>query len=83
VVLDDDQNVIPPYDAVVLASQRLVRQFPEVATCLRALSGRIAAEEMRNLNREVAEGRAAPARAARLLVERWHGRAPAAHSRHN
>lgn len=73
VVLADDQKVIPPYDAVVLAGQRLVGQFPEVAACLRALSGRIDADEMRGLNREVAEGRASPARAARRLVERWHG----------
>ena len=75
-VLSDDRQVIPPYDALVLASDRLVRKHPRVAASLRALSGKLRPVEMRRLNLEVADGLATPRTAAARLVERWRTGAP-------
>jgi osmoprotectant transport system permease protein len=49
-LLDDDRGVIPPYDAIVLASPRLVDEHPEVIDALRALVGSIDAAAMRRMN---------------------------------
>lgn len=58
-VLEDDLQVIPPYDAVVLASRRFVDRAPGIAEAIRGLSGRIDATVMRRLNARVdLEGRA-------------------------
>jgi len=58
-VLEDDRQVIPPYDAVVLASRRFVDRAPAIAEAIRGLSGRIDAAAMRRLNARVdLEGRA-------------------------
>src|SRR6185503_17853719 len=57
-VLDDDRHVIPPYDAVILASGRLARERPETLAALRELAGTIDAAAMRRMNAAVdAEGR--------------------------
>lgn len=64
-VLDDDRDAIPPYDAVVLASARLVLEEPEVVRALQRLEGRLPAATMRALNAQVdAEGREPAAVAA-------------------
>ncbi len=49
-VLVDDREVIPPYDAVVLARPGFSRARPGLANALRALEGRLSAELMRTLN---------------------------------
>jgi hypothetical protein len=46
-VLDDERRVIPPYDAIVLASGRLAREHPEALAALRELAGAIDAVAMR------------------------------------
>jgi osmoprotectant transport system permease protein len=50
VVLEDEREVIPPYDAIVLAGPRLASAHPEVVAALRGLAGSIQDEEMRRLN---------------------------------
>ena len=66
-VLEDDRRVIPPYDAVVLASAAFVERAPRIARALRALEGRIDAPAMRRMNARVdLEGRA-PA----TVAEAW------------
>ena len=52
-VLEDDRRVIPPYDAVLVASDRLVQAAPGLVTRLRDLDGRIDAARMRALNARV------------------------------
>ncbi len=69
-VLSDDRRVIPPYDAVVLASARLAREAPEVIAALRPLSGTIDAETMRHLNAAVDQDGADPAAVARTFLAR-------------
>ncbi|MEM9177778.1 MAG: ABC transporter permease/substrate-binding protein, partial [Myxococcota bacterium] len=68
-VLEDDRGVIPPYDAVVLASRAFVERAPGIARAVRALGGRIDAGAMRRMNAQVdLEGRAPAAVAAAWLA---------------
>jgi osmoprotectant transport system permease protein len=50
VLLEDERHAIPPYDAVVLAGARLVREHPEAIAALRRLNGAIDADRMRRMN---------------------------------
>ncbi len=52
-VLDDELGAIPPYDAIILAGPRLVRERPDVIAALRQLTGTIDADHMRQMNRAV------------------------------
>jgi osmoprotectant transport system permease protein len=52
-ILEDDLHVIPPYDAIVLGSERLVSEAPQLADRLRALEGVLDAETMRQMNAAV------------------------------
>jgi osmoprotectant transport system permease protein len=71
VLLRDERGVIPPYDAIVLAGPRLVRERPEVLRALRRLEGALDAATMQRLNGEVDQrGRAPREVAARWLAER-------------
>jgi osmoprotectant transport system permease protein len=69
-LLDDDRGVIPPYDAMVLASGRLARARPEALAALRALAGTIDRARMQRMNLAVdGEGRAPRDVAAELVAE--------------
>ena len=50
VLLEDERHAIPPYDAVILASARLVREHPDAIAALRSLNGTIDADQMRRMN---------------------------------
>jgi osmoprotectant transport system permease protein len=67
VVLEDDRHAIPPYDAVILASRRLVTQQPEAVRSLEGLVGTIDEREMRAMNLAVDESGEAPS----LVAERF------------
>jgi osmoprotectant transport system permease protein len=67
-VLEDDRSAIPPYDAIVLASPRLVRDAPDVVDALRDLEGLISAGAMRRANAAVDQGGQSPAVAAQALL---------------
>jgi osmoprotectant transport system permease protein len=74
-VLADPAEVIPPYDAVLLARPGLTAERPALVEAVRELCGAIDAEAMRELNRLVdAEGRS-PAEAA----ESFDGLSPGRH----
>jgi len=76
VLLEDDRGVIPPYDAIVLASPRLAREAPDVLAAVAALDQAIDAAAMQRMNWAVdGEGRA-PAAVARDLVARLRGAPP-------
>lgn len=69
VLLEDERGVIPPYDAVVLASGELVRERPEVVRALDPLRGAIDAAAMRRMNLAVdADGRSPAEVAADFLA---------------
>ncbi len=52
-LLEDDRGAVPPYDAVLLVSDRLMREQPEVVTALQVLVGTIDADRMRAMNLSV------------------------------
>jgi osmoprotectant transport system permease protein len=68
VVLEDDRRAIPPYDALVLAGPRLVREHPEVVAALRRLTGTIDADRMRRMNLAVDQDGASPAAVAEAFL---------------
>lgn len=69
VVLRDERAVIPPYDAIIVASDRLVREAPDLAELLRGLEARIDADTMRRMNASVDLEGKAPATVARTWRE--------------
>jgi osmoprotectant transport system permease protein len=73
VVLRDEKQAIPPYDAVVLASPRRARGDPALLDALRRLEGSIDQSRMRALNRLVDEDGKSPGDAARSFFERDAG----------
>ncbi len=70
VALKDDEQVIPPYDAIVLVGRKLIESYPEVVRTLRRLDGSVDTPTMRQLNLAVIEG-SSPAEVARKLVSHW------------
>ena len=69
-VLEDDLGVIPPYDAILLASPRLARERPDLLAALAALEGAIDADTMRRMNLAVDQDGRSPAEVAKELDER-------------
>lgn len=69
-VLDDDRHAIPPYDAVVLASRRLVDAYPDVLEAVERLEGTINADAMRAMNLAVDERGENPSAVAREFLDR-------------
>ena len=50
VVLKDDKQYFPPYEAAPIVRQATLKKYPEVKKAIAQLSGRITADEMRQLN---------------------------------
>jgi osmoprotectant transport system substrate-binding protein len=53
VALQDDRHYFPPYEAVPLVRDDAVRRWPQIATALHALAGKITAEDMQAMNEAV------------------------------
>ena len=70
VVLQDDKQAIPPYDAVVLVGARRAREDPELLAALGGLEGSIDEARMRSLNRLVDAESRSPRDAALAFLER-------------
>jgi osmoprotectant transport system substrate-binding protein len=49
-VLDDDRHYFPPYEAVPVIREEMLRRHPEVQAALDALAGKISDDDMRQLN---------------------------------
>jgi osmoprotectant transport system permease protein len=69
VLLQDERHAIPPYDAVILAGARLVREHPDAVAALRGLSGAIDADRMRQMNRAVDQDGRSPDAVALEFVQ--------------
>ena len=50
VILQDDKNYFPPYDAVPIVRPDALRNTPGMRAALEQLSGRINTEDMRRMN---------------------------------
>ncbi len=75
-VLADDRRYFPPYEAVPLVLGTTLRTHPGLRAALDGLAGKIDADTMRRLNREVDERRREPAEVAHEFLEAsglWQG----------
>lgn len=69
-VLDDDRQFFPPYEAAVMIREAVLTKNAHAAELLRALKDSISDTEMRRMNAEVDFGNKSPAEAAaRFLAE--------------
>jgi osmoprotectant transport system permease protein len=68
--LEDDRGAIPPYDAVVLVSRRLVERRADVVAALGALEGTIDVARMRAMNAAVDRDGKSPAAVAEEFLAR-------------
>ena len=75
-LLVDDRGVIPPYDAIVLASARLSKGMPQVLRALARLEGRIGAAAMRQMNLRVDQAGQLPSAVAEQFLEKLVGGEP-------
>jgi osmoprotectant transport system substrate-binding protein len=50
VVLEDDRNFFPPYQAVTVARGAALQEHPELRAALDALGGKISEDDMRHMN---------------------------------
>jgi osmoprotectant transport system substrate-binding protein len=53
VVLADDRHAFPPYEAVPLFREDALHRWPQVATAVEELAGKISADDMRAMNEAV------------------------------
>ncbi len=53
VILEDDKEFFPPYDAGPIIRQETLDKYPELKDILNQLNGQISDEEMQQLNAEV------------------------------
>lgn len=69
-ILEDDLNFFPAYEAAPLVLEEVLRKHPNVEEILGGLAGRLTADRMRDLNRQVDSfGMDPESVAARFLVE--------------
>ncbi|EFR30958.1 osmoprotectant ABC transporter substrate-binding protein [Eremococcus coleocola] len=52
VMLEDDKQFFPPYDAAPMATQEILDDYPELDGLLKRLEGKISTEQMQELNYE-------------------------------
>lgn len=69
-ILADDREYFPPYDAVPVAQAATLRRYPAVDRAIRALAGRISAEEMQRMNHQVDGLRQDPRDVAKTFLAR-------------
>jgi glycine betaine/choline ABC-type transport system substrate-binding protein len=50
IVLADDRNYFPPYDAIPIVRRAALNTHPEIAAALNRLGGRISVAQMRQMN---------------------------------
>ena len=50
VALEDDRHYFPPYEAVPLVREESLRRWPQIATAMQRLAGKVSADEMRAMN---------------------------------
>jgi osmoprotectant transport system permease protein len=69
VVLEDDRQYFPVYDAVPVARATMLLRHPEIAEVLRRLEGRVSAAEMQRMNYAVDGEKRDPAEVARAFLD--------------
>ncbi|PSB09296.1 quaternary ammonium transporter [filamentous cyanobacterium CCP2] len=69
VVLEDDQNLFPPYQVAPVVRQETLDQHPEIADALNAIAPLLTNETMQRLNYEVSGNQREPSEVAREFLE--------------
>ncbi|RIL88323.1 osmoprotectant ABC transporter substrate-binding protein, partial [Staphylococcus equorum] len=69
-VLKDDEHLFPPYDASPLASDKLLKERPELKPIIQKLEGKISTKEMQNLNYQADGEGQEPAIVAQKFLEK-------------
>jgi len=70
VVLEDDKNAFPPYDAAPVLRAEVLEEYPELGEIFSELAGKLSNDEMRNLNYQVDVEDKEPAQVARDFLEK-------------
>lgn len=68
-VLEDDLNLFPPYDASPVATKEILERYPELETVLLKMEGILTDESMQQLNYEVDNNLIEPQKAAYDFLE--------------
>lgn len=69
VVLEDDENLFPPYQGAPLLRQETVEKYPEIVKALNRLAGKITSDEMREMNYQVNVEGKSPKEVARQYLQ--------------
>lgn len=69
-VLQDDEHFFPPYDASPLASDKLLKERPELKPIIQKLEGKISTKEMQHLNYQADGEGQEPAIVAQKFLEK-------------
>ena len=69
VVLEDDMQFFPPYDASPFATHEIIEEYPEIDEALSRMTGTISTETMQNLNYRSDEEGIEPALVAEEFLE--------------
>lgn len=72
VVLKDDMQFFPPYDANPVATNDLLKKDPEIKKILQSMKGQISTEQMQKLNYEVDNNLKEPAVVAETYLKEHH-----------
>ncbi|MEX3624567.1 osmoprotectant ABC transporter substrate-binding protein [Viridibacillus arvi] len=72
VVLEDDRQFFPPYDASTLAVNELLEAKPKVKAAIEKLIGKISTEQMQKLNYEADNNLVEPAIVAEKFLEEYN-----------
>ncbi|MBE9187570.1 ABC transporter substrate-binding protein [Microcoleus sp. LEGE 07076] len=73
VVLKDDKNYFPPYQAVPVVRSQILEKYPELRPVLAELGGKISEEDMRKLNYQVDGKQEDAAQVARQFLQQKLG----------
>ncbi|PAQ14933.1 osmoprotectant ABC transporter substrate-binding protein [Bacillaceae bacterium SAOS 7] len=71
-VLEDDHRFFPPYDASPVASNKVLKQHPELKTSIEKLMGQISTEQMQQMNYEADAKLKEPSVVAKEFLEEHH-----------
>lgn len=78
VVLEDDKNYFPPYQAVPVVRSQVLEKYPELRSVLAELGGKISEEDMRKLNYQVSGKQQEAGQVAQeFLQQKFTGSKPA------
>lgn len=71
-ILKDDKNFFPPYNASAVATNKVLKQHPELKAILNRLNGKISLKTMQSLNYQVDNNLVEPEVVAKQFLQQHH-----------